>query len=197
MTNKTALALAIALTMTVPLAAKPFHHPFGEWREYNQDWLSACPDKIDEKDTGYYGVSCFASTGTVEVNAVNFPVYKLTLFLNRLTGVLDVAFTAAATDGTELDPSRPLLIKFGGEPAISLDFSKDLETRYNTINQYYPADPARRDALIEAMKSRNAVSMTVPITGGAKDSVDIRMSMRGVAASLDFMQSYSRKIDNY
>lgn len=193
----TSLALGIVLLATGPLAAKPFHHPFGEWREYNQDWLAACPDKIDEKDTGYYGKSCFASTGTVEVNEVKFPVYKLTLFLNRLTGALDLAFTAAATDGTELDTTRPLIIRFGGEAPITLDFTTGLETRYNTINQYYPKDPAQRDALIEAMKSRNAVGMTVPITGGAKDTAEIKLSLRGVSASLDFMHTYARKVDNY
>ena len=53
------------------------------------------------------------------------------------------------------------------------------------------------DALIEAMKSRNAVGITVPITGGAKDTAEIKLSLRGVAASLDFMHTYARKVDNY
>ncbi len=197
MTLRIGFAVTIFAFAVLPAAATPFHHPFGEWREYNQDWLAACPDTIDDKATDYYGNSCFASTGTVEVNDANFPIYKLTLFLNRLTGALDVAFTAAATDGTDIDPSRPLLIKFGGEPPLSLDFTTDLETRFNTINQYFPVDPTQRDALIETMKLRNAVSIIVPINGGAEDTAEIRLSLQGVAASLDFMTSYARKVHPY
>ena len=63
------MALLAALAATFPVAAEPFHHPYGEWREYNRDWLAACPDVIDEDATDYYGFSCFASTGSEEENA--------------------------------------------------------------------------------------------------------------------------------
>lgn len=190
------LALLLTVLATGAASAKPFHHPAGETREYNQDWLAACPDSINENATDYYGTSCFASTGSAELNSARLPAYKLTLFLNRLTGQLDVAFTAAATDGTEVDETRPLLFKFGTD-AQTFGFGADLETRYNTINQYYPKDPARRDGLIALLKDRNAVTLTVPVTGGINATKVVTLSLRGVAASLDFMKTYSGKVKDY
>jgi hypothetical protein len=186
----------LLLASALPLAAEPFHHSFGEWREYNRDWLAACPDVIDENATDYYGFSCFASTGSEELNAANLPAYKLTIFRNRLTGDLDIAVTVAA-DGVEADTSRPLLLNFGGEAPRSFDFTKDLETRYNTINQYYVVDAARKAALLDKMKERTSVTMTVPLIGGEVDSKDVWLSLRGVSASIDFMATYARKVAQY
>jgi hypothetical protein len=186
--------LAIAALSAMPAAAAPFHHPFGEWREYNRDWLAACPDAIDEDATDYYGFSCFASTGSQELNSAGLPAYKLTILRNRLTGDLDLAFTVAADD-VETDTSSPLLLAFGNEPPERLSFATDLETRYNTVNQFYVADPARKAALIEQMGERNAVVVTVPLIGG--DTKDVRLSLRGVLASLDFMASHARKLAQY
>ena len=198
MIAKLGTALVLTLVCALPLAAEPFHHPYGEWREYERDWLAVCPDVINEEDTSFYGTSCFASTSSQELNSANLPAYQLTLMRNRLTGELDVAFTVAA-DGVQVDASRPLRLTFAGEPAQSYAFDRDLETRYNTTNQYYVADPARKDALIEQMKQRNAVTVTVPLTlaGGGTTSKSVRLSMRGVLASLDFMASYARKVAQY
>jgi hypothetical protein len=182
--------------VSVPVTAAPFHHPFGEWREYHRDWLAACPDVIDESATDYYGFSCFASTGSEELNGANLPAYKLTMFRNRLTGELDVAVTIAA-DGAEADTSRPLLLAFGGEAPESFDFATDLETRYNTVNQFFVADPQRKAALLDKMKERNSLVMTVPLTGGAGASKDVWLSLRGVTASIDFMASYARRVSQY
>ncbi len=193
---KTSLALVFATVSALPLAAAPFHHPFGEWREYNQDWLAACPDAIDEDATDYYGFSCFASTGSAALNGANLPAYKLTLLRNRLTGVIDIAFTVEA-DELDADPSRPLELSFGGKDQQSFDFSRDLETRYNTTNQYYITDPARRDALLALMKSRNVLTLTVPVTDDDDIIREVRLSLLGVTASLDFMASYARKVAQY
>lgn len=190
------LSASVLACLAAPVAAAPFHHPFGEWREYNQDWLAACPDVIDEEATDYYGFSCFASTGSAELNDAGLPAYKLTLLRNRLTGVVDIAITVAATALTA-DPTRPLLLQFGGEPEQSLDFSSDLETRYNTINQFYVVDPARRDLLLDMLKSRNGLVLSVPVSDGAAPSRQVRLSLRGVTASLDFMASYARKVSQY
>lgn len=189
-------ALVFFLAAALPLAAEPFHHSFGEWREYNRDWLAACPDLIDEDATDYYGFSCFASTGSAELNGANLPAYKLTIFRNRLTGDLDVAITVAA-DGVAPDTTRPLLLNFGGEPPLRFDFTTDLETRYNTTNQYYVADAARKAALLDRMKERNSLTLTVPLTGGEAASKDVWLSLRGVSASIDFMATYARKVAQY
>jgi hypothetical protein len=188
--------LFATLACTLPLAAEPFHHSFGEWREYHRDWLAACPDAIDENAADYYGFSCFASTGSQELNSANLPAYKLTMFRNRLNGELDVAITVAA-DGVQTDTSRPLKLAFGGETPETFDFTVDLETRHNTINQFFVADPVRKAALIEQLKERNSLLLTVPLTGGAEASKEVWLSLRGVMASLDFMAAYARKVAQY
>ncbi len=195
MIAKFGFAAILLLTGAVPLAAEPFHHPFGEWREYFRDWLAACPDVIDEGATDYYGFSCFASTGSQELNGANLPAYKLTVFRNRLNGELDVAITVAA-DNAEADTSRPVTLAFGGEAPESFDFTTDLETRYNTVNQFFVADPARKAALLEKLKERNSLLLTVPLTG-ALDSKEVWLSLRGVTASIDFMATYARKVAQY
>ena len=193
---KTMLVGLLALAAMSPSAAAPFHHNSGQWREYNRDWLAACPDAIDEDGLSYEAYSCFASTGSQELNGANLPAYALTLIRNRLTGDVDIAVTVALDQG-ETDPSRPLVLTFGGEVPEKLDFVADLETRHNVSNQYFVKDAARRDALLERMKQRNAVLLGVPLTGADVASRDTRLSLRGVAASLDFMTSYARKVAAY
>ncbi|MGV8832350.1 MAG: hypothetical protein ACOH2N_10275 [Devosia sp.] len=188
--------LVLTLALTAPLAAEPFHIAEGQWREYNHDWLAACPDVIDEKQDYYYYNSCFASTGGQEQNATGLPAYKLTILRNRLTGILDVAVTVAA-DEVRADTSRALVMEFSGAAAMRFDFATDLETRYNTVNQYYVVDPERKAALLESMKQRNAMTMTVPLTGAEGDAQTVRLSMRGVLASLDFMATFARKVAQY
>lgn len=187
--------LVALMLLSAPAAAEPFHHPFGEWREYHRDWLAACPDVINEDAADYYGYSCFASTGSQELNDANLPAYKLTLFRNRLDGTLDLAITVSPASG-EYDASRPMTLQFGGEPPIVLEASVDIETRYNTVNQFYVADPQRLTGIIDTMKDRNAVTLSVPLVGQEK-AVVTRLSLRGVLASLDFMSTYARKVAQY
>lgn len=196
MTTRAGIAILAAMCSTLPLAAEPFHHgATGEWREYNRDWLAACPDRIDEGAADYYGFSCFASTASQELNAARLPAYKLTVFRNRLNGELDVALTVAA-DGVEVDPSRPLLVSFGTDPAESFDFVTDLETRYNTANQFYVVDEARKATLLDKMRERNAALLTIPLTG-QHQSRQVRLSLRGLLASIDFMNAHARKVAQY
>lgn len=190
-----AIGLVAFVLLSVPAVAEPFHHPFGEWREYNRDWLAACPDVINEDATDFYGYSCFASTGSQELNGANLPAYKLTLIRNRLNGALDLAITVAPDSG-EYDLGRPITLQFGGEEAIALDFGTDIETRFNTVNQFFVSDPDNLASIIATMKERNAVTLSVPLKGQEKP-VDTWLSLRGVLASLDFMETYARKVAQY
>lgn len=194
MIARTGLALSLALGLTLPLAAEPFQQA-GEWREYHRDWLAACPDVIDEDATDYYGFSCFASTGSQELNSAGLPAYKLTLIRNRLTGEVDLAITVAA-DNVATDQTRPIIVAFGGEGAESLSFGTDLETRYNTANQFFVADPKRTEGFIEKMKERNSLRLTIPLTGPRRQ-VEVWLSLRGVLASMDFMSTYARRVAQY
>ncbi|WDR02542.1 hypothetical protein PSQ19_18455 [Devosia algicola] len=190
-------AVGLLAMFNQPLVAEPFHHPYGEWRDYSQDWLAICPDTIDESASTYYGFSCFASTGSTALNAANLPAYKLTLLLNRLTGALDIAITDASTDGAEIDPVHSISIGFNGAPTVTLNLAADLETRYNTVNQYFVVNDQLREDLLASMKARTAMTVTLPIIGAESDSRTIRFSLRGVTASLDFMASYARKLAQY
>ncbi|GLQ54870.1 hypothetical protein [Devosia nitrariae] len=194
------LAAAVTALFASPAVGEPFHHPFGEWREYNRDWLAVCPDEIkeDEADADYYYVSCFASAATGALNDGGQSLYKLTLILNRLDGELDVAFSDQANDGASFDRSRPLRIRFGSDEPMFFSYGVDLETRYTTVNQYFVSDPQKRDALVEAMKAKASATLTIPVAGGAPDATtEIRLSMQGVLASLDFMNAYARRVEDY
>ncbi|SMQ59841.1 hypothetical protein SAMN06295905_0291 [Devosia lucknowensis] len=190
-----ATGLWALVLLTAPAAAEPFHHPFGEWREYHRDWLAACPDVINEDATDFYGYSCFASTGSQELNDANLPAYKLTLIRNRLDGDLDLAITVAPATG-EYDPARPMTLHFGGTAPLQLVLGQGIETRHNTTNQFFISDPDRLASVIETMKERNAVSLSVPLKG-VERPVETRLSLRGVLASLDFMSAYARKVTQY
>lgn len=190
-----AISLVAILLSTGAAWAEPFHHPFGEWREYNRDWLAACPDAIDEDAGDYYHHSCFASTGSQELNGAGLPAYKLTLIRNRLNGALDLAITVSPEEG-EYDHALPISLTFGGEAPITLEFGTEIETRYNTINQFFVSDPDLSASLIKTMKGRNAVTLSVPLLGRA-EPVETRLSLRGVLASLDFMATYARKVALY
>ncbi len=194
MIARNGFALFALLGSALPLAAEPFHHANGEWREYNRDWLAACPDAIDDDATDYYGFSCFASTGSQLLNRAGLPAYKITIFHNRLNGERDVAVTVAA-DGIAIDTSRPMIIVFGGEAAERFDFTADLEIRYETANRFFVVDPARKQALLDKMMKRNGAMITVPVTGG--ETRPVWLSMRGVSASIDFMAAYARKVAQY
>jgi hypothetical protein len=190
-----AIGLVAFVLLSAPVAAEPFHHPFGEWREYNRDWLAACPDAIVEDASDFYGYSCFASTGSQELNGANLPAYKLTLIRNRLDGSLDLAITVSPDSG-EYDPERPIVLEFGGEAPVVLALGSGIETRFNTVNQFFIADPAQRDAIIATMKERNAVTLSVPLLG-QDEPIETWLSLRGVLASLDFMETYARRVAQY
>lgn len=187
--------LVALLLLTVPAAAEPFHHSSGEWREYFRDWLAACPDTIIEDAPDYYGYSCFASTGSEALNSANLPAYKLTLIRNRLDGDIDVAITVAADEGS-YDENRPMRLLFAGDGPVMLAMGDELETRFNVTNQYFVADAALEAQLIERMKERASLKLIVPMTG-QEQPADVWLSLQGVMASLDFMSTYARKVEQY
>ncbi|GHA30444.1 hypothetical protein GCM10007989_27780 [Devosia pacifica] len=198
MTLSLRMSICLSLLLLFPAAAsaEPFHHSFGEWREYNRDWLAACPDEIVEGETGYYGTSCFASTGSQQLNAAGLPAYKITLILDRLDGDLDVAFTFAPTEGSTLDQTRPLTLRFSDSVPMQFAFGGDLETRYNTSNQFFVSNVEKLDVLLDAMRDKARATMLIPV-GEADSHQSVEFSMHGVIASIDFMQAYARRLSTY
>jgi hypothetical protein len=192
---RSCLAVFLLLPGVSGTFAEPFRHSTGEWREYNRDWLAACPDTINEDGLSYHEFSCFASTYSQQLNAANLPAYSLTIIRNRLNGEFDIAITLADTE-RDVDATRPLVLQFAGDPAEELDFSADLETRYNTVNQFFVRDPDRKANLLQRFKDRNAVELEVPLKG-TPENLTMRLSLRGLTASLDFMEAYARRIEQY
>lgn len=186
--------LATFALLIAPAVAEPFHHSSGEWREYHRDWLAACPPVIDEDAPDYYGYSCFASTGSQELNGASHPAYKLSLIRNRLDGTVDIAITVSPDDGV-FDEERPMTISFSGGPSFALRMGDDLEVRFNTINQFFLIGP-HYDEIFEKFEDRNALTLGVPLLGKEKP-VTTWLSLRGVLASLDFMSTYARKVAQY
>lgn len=185
---------ALLLSFSGPALAQPFEHSSGEWRQYNADWLSSCPNAIHEDAGDFSGYSCFSSTGSAQLNDANLPAYKLTLIHNRLDGEVDLAITVSPAKG-EYDYDRPIILRFGGEAPIVLTMGTDMETRHNTINQFFLIG-ADRDTVLAKMRERNALVLSVPLVGVEKPG-ESRMSLRGVLASLDFMSTYARRVAQY
>lgn len=187
-------SLVALLLLSGPASAQPFQHASGEWRQYNADWLSSCPNAIHEDAPDFYGYSCFSSTGSQEMNTANLPAYKLTLIHNRLDGEIDLAITVASSSH-DYDQARPIILRFGGEAPIVLTMGADMETRHNTTNQFFLIG-ADREAVLDKMRERNALVLSVPLVGEDKP-VESRISLRGVLASLDFMSTYARRVAQY
>ena len=190
-----AAVLAVFIASASPAAAEPFEHSSGEWREYFRDWLAACPDRINEDATDFYGYSCFASTGSQIKNSANLPAYKLTLIRNRLDGTLDLAITVAA-DNASYDETRPMRLLISGMTPVMLSMGQELETRFNTTNQYFVTDPDLALHLIDQLKERTSLKLVVPMTQLQRPA-EIWLSLQGVMASLDFMSANARKIAQY
>jgi hypothetical protein len=192
--RRSGLAL-FALAFCTSAFAQPFVHSSGEYREYNRDWLAACPNYIDEEANTWYGYSCFASTSSQEMNSANHPVYKLTMVRNRLDGATDIAITVAA-ENFVYDQTRPILLTFSNAPTIALSFPLSLEIRDNTINQFFISDAEIAEDVPEHMKERAFLVLSVPLTGKVKPA-ETRLSTQGVLASLDFMSTHARKVAQY
>lgn len=190
-----AASLAAFACLTLPVLAEPFHHPSGEWRQHHRDWLAACPDAIDESADHYYGYSCFASTGSQALNGAGLPAYTLTLVRNRLDGVLDIAITVAPDQGG-YDPDRPMTIRLPDTTPLVLSMGTDLETRFDTANQFFVIDPQARERLVEMIKERAALTLAVPLIDQEKP-VEIGLSLQGAMAALDFMDTYARRVAQY
>ena len=57
----TLVSVALICSVQSPMAS-PFHHPFGELREYHKHWLAVCPDTFNPNSNSEYETTCWAST---------------------------------------------------------------------------------------------------------------------------------------
>lgn len=192
------LILAISLT-TISVAtvtAKPFKHKFNEWREYNSAWLGVCPVKLEPEKAKYgtYFDHCWAVAGSNDQNEIGYPIYSFRFHRQRETGTMEFSFTYAGVAGSgKLDLSRPMNMLFDGGTGTSLSFSTALETRFNTINEYFVKHEEDKSFILKNLRERNHLTVSVPLISaqGDKHSKTVNIWLKGVQASEDFMKAYA------
>ncbi|MEP3232708.1 MAG: hypothetical protein ABJO30_07755 [Hyphomicrobiales bacterium] len=189
------LAVTIATTGISSVSAKPFKHKFGEWREYNSAWLGVCPIKLESEKAkfGTYYDHCWAVAGSAETNSIGYPIYSFRFHRQRVTGAMEISFTYAGGDQTKLDNSRPMTMQFDGGYGANLSFSTSLETRFNTINEYFVKDETQKNFILKNLRERNHLSVSIPLTTpqGDKHSKSVNIWLKGVQASEEFMKAYA------
>lgn len=197
MTKLITSTLAVFLiTMSLsPISAKPFKHEFGEWREYNSAWLAVCPEKLEPEKAKFstYYDHCWAVAGSSEKNDIGYPVYSFRIHRQRATGAMEISFTYASINQHKLDTSQPMTMQFDGGEGTNLSFSTSLETRFNTVNEYFIKDETQKDFILKNLRERNHLSVSVPLQTpqGEKRSKAVNIWLKGVQASEDFMKAYA------
>ena len=189
------LAVSLMAMSLSPVSAKPFKHKFGEWREYNSAWLAVCPEKLEPEKAKFdtYYDHCWAVAGSAEKNNIGYPVYSFRFHRQRVTGAMEISFTYADGGQDKLDVSQPMTMQFDGGDGTNLSFSTSLETRFNTINEYFIKDETQKIFILKNLRERNHLTVSVPLTTpqGDKRSKAVNIWLKGVQASEAFMKAYA------
>ena len=189
------LAITMASIGLSSASAKPFKHKFGEWREYNSAWLGVCPIKLEPEKAKYgtYYDHCWAVAGSAETNGIGYPAYSFRIHRHRVTGTMEISFTYAAAGSDKLDISKPMTMQFDGGAETDLSFSQSLETRFNTINEYFIKDETQKNFILKNLRKRNHLTVSVPLLSsqGDKHSKTVNIWLKGVQASEAFMKAYA------
>ena len=191
----TTLAVSFLAMGLSPVNAKPFKHKFGEWREYNSAWLGVCPIKFEPEKAKYgtYYDHCWAVVGSNEKNDVGYPIYSFRIHHQRVTGATEFSFTFAGVGTDKLNVTKPMNMQFDDGNGTSLSFSTSLETRFNTINEYFIKDQAQKSFILKNLRERNHLTVSVPLISaqGKKHYKTINIWLKGVQASEKFMKAYA------
>lgn len=176
------LTLIVGLSAAGLAQAKPFRHPFGEWREYNKHWLSVCPI-TSEKTASFYRDHCWATTfaGPEYEYARR---HQLAVYRHRDTGWLQIRF---AIHWEDLDPQSSIVLKFDRAPQVEIAVS-DLEQR-NTLNVYWLTDPVVVQTMIDDMRSSNGLNVAYRFADGREE--EVRFSMIGFTKAFEFTLTYA------
>ncbi|MEP1443358.1 MAG: hypothetical protein ABJK39_10160 [Hyphomicrobiales bacterium] len=191
----TALAVCTMTLSVSSVSAKPFKHKFGEWREYNSAWLAVCPEKLEPEKAKYstYYDHCWAVAGSKQKNSIGYPVYSFRIHRHRVTGKFQVSFTYAGEKTDKLDLSRPMDMYFDGSNETRLSFSTSLETRFNTVNEYFIKNETQKDLVVKNLRERSHLTVSIPLitAQGEAHSKTVNIWLKGVQASEKFMKAYA------
>lgn len=161
---------------------EPFHHKFGELREYHRHWLAVCPDQADANTTSDYNRTCWASTHANKPG--EFFDERLSVSRDRFNGEFKVRFVSSAYQN--LDKSRPVTVKFSDGSTMVFPFGSSVSNT-DSVNEFFLAKD-NPTPLIAAMKNTNWMKLSVPVTDGA---FQLTYSMIGLTAALGFTEKYA------
>jgi len=197
MTSKLYSPLAIALLIVFVTGAsslslaRPFHHPFGELREYHRHWLAVCPDVHKPAAQSEYQTNCWASTWTGNEDGTftgSFPGNRLSVHRNRKTGQLAITFVSASVEN--IDPKRSVTVKFSDGRVSKYPYGTSVTPNRNSGNEYTFAIQTDTNNLVRAMKAGNHVTITMPTNGTDKSMF---FSLVGLTSALGFLEKYATR----
>lgn len=190
--KSTKLYLSATLLLAPTLAlAKPFHHQFGELREYHRHWLAVCPDKHDPSSPSQYQRNCWASTFTGDENGSfkgEFPGFRLSVSRNRISGKKAITFVGPLLNF--IDTNQPFMLRHSNGDLDWLRFGDEITTNGDSGNEFLFANQATSTRTISKMLAGNHVTIRVPLKSGHKD---LFFSTIGLRAALKFTKEYANR----
>lgn len=182
------LGLLILCVMSTA-QARPFHHSFGELREYHRHWLAVCPDVHEPDSASDYRNSCWASTftGTKEGSfAGSFPGNRLSVHRNRKTGAHKITFVGTFVE--KIDRSRRVRVKFSDGSVLKYTYGSGVTPNQNSGNEYTFRVKADVKDLMRRMRAGNHMTIILPTKSGEEKMF---FSLQGLGASMNFAEKYT------
>lgn len=194
--NRTTLIAGLAMTFAfTSLHAKPFKHPFGELREYNDAWLSVCPEKYNPESTTkfFYETHCWAVVeSAAEKNSVDYPYYSLRIYRDRRDGTITIGFTHAPNEPETLDVTRPMVVTIDGKKRLEIPFGEGWERSEMVLNEYLLRDSEGQREFLDELRNGAFMAIDIPLIRGETSLYHmVPYSLHGVRASEKFMKEYA------
>ncbi len=163
-------------------ASEPFHHKFGELREYHKHWLAVCPDAYVPNSKSDYSNFCWAVTHSGKNGF--FLDNRLAVYRNRQSGQIKISFLFDAYD--RIDKKQPISARFSNGEVMKFEFGRSAR-QHDSINEFVIAAD-NPDEMLKVMKVSNWMQLSVPTT---TQTEVINYSMIGVAAAMKFAEKYA------
>ncbi len=184
-----ALICALLISATSLAMARPFHHPFGELREYHRHWLAVCPDKHEPASQSEYRTNCWASTWTGNDDGTftgGFPGDRLSVHRNRTTGELAITFVSEMVEN--IDKSRPIHVQFSNGSVSDYSYGASITPNRNSGNEYTFPIKMETEELVKRMKAGSHVTIIMPTKSGDKSMF---FSLIGLKSALGFLEKFA------
>ena len=170
--------------------AQPFHHEFGELREYHLHWLAVCPDRFVPDSTSDYERQCWASTfsGINGNFSGDFPGNRLTVGRDRQNGKIKITFVMVGED--MVDRSRRIGLTFSNGQQNHYTFGNGIITNGNVVNEFTFSNYEETLKVLEQMKARSHMLINIPLKSG--DALETQFSLMGLRRAIAFTEKYAK-----